>query len=109
MTNVDHKLSLGFYVRACFFKLQYEFSLFVMGKCVPRTSYINVTLKEAKRKGKGKGGEGEIGIPVVKKYAIFGLVYGRSLLMKIVFPREENLVTSRGSKIFVVLQLLMEL
>lgn len=104
MTNVDHKLSLGFYVSACFFKLQYEFSLFVMGKCVPRTSYINVTHKEAKRKGGG-----EIGIPVVKKYAIFGLVYGRSLLRKIVFPREENLVTSRGSKIFVVLQLLMEL
>lgn len=56
MTNVDHKLSLGFYVRACFFKLQYEFSLFVMGKCVPRTSYINVTHKEAK--GKEKGVEG---------------------------------------------------
>ena len=107
MTNVDHKLSLGFYVSACFFKLQYEFSLFVMGKCVPRTSYINVTHKEAK--GRKRGWKGEIGIPVVKKYAIFGLVYGRSLLRKIVFPREENLVSSLGSKIFVVLQFLMEL
>ena len=69
MTNVDHKLSLGFYVRACFFKLQYEFSLFVMGKCVPRTSYINVTHKEAKRRGEKK----EIGIPVVKKTQFLAL------------------------------------
>ena len=50
-----------------------------------------------------------MGISVVKKYAIFSLVYGRSLPRKIVFPREKNLVTSRGGKIFVVLQLLMEL
>ena len=63
MTNVDHKLSLGFYVRACFFKLQYEFSLFVMGKCVPRTSYINVTHKEAKGKEKG-GGREKLGFPL---------------------------------------------
>ena len=63
MTNVDHKLSLGFYVSACFFKLQYEFSLFVMGKGGPRTAYKSGRHKEAKGKEKG-GGREKLGFPL---------------------------------------------